>query len=205
MQNQGRPSFQRNQIAYNTLVDAVSLHPKAKREEACGMIYDRVYRVVAVILRPDAPDVGDVTQEAFMRVYSAIPDFTPERPESPTAWINKISARVAIDWRRVLLRRNKIETDEDDRTAPEPEPSIPDPDTTILVTTLLDQLDEGDRAILVLKHWNGNTVEEIAEDLGMPTGTVKTRTRIAERKLRASLHDTSSMKHFVADAEERDA
>src|SRR5687768_7130827 len=72
---------------------------KAKRRDACKKIAGQVYRVVAAVLGPGSPDVGDAAQEAFMRVYNAIPGFEHDvsRPFGPTAWVNQISLRVALD------------------------------------------------------------------------------------------------------------
>jgi RNA polymerase sigma-70 factor, ECF subfamily len=158
---------------------------KTRRRDACKKIAGQVYKVVAAVLGPGSPDVGDAAQDAFMRVYNAIPGFEPdpEKPFAPTAWINQIALRAALDRLRDLRKYR----DQEDLDTIEPA-SDDDPEHTVdrkkLVTALLERLHERERAVLVLKYWNGETDEEIAATLGIPLGTVKTRLRSAGAKLR---------------------
>ncbi len=161
--------------------------PQARRE-ACKRIAGQVYRVVAAVLGPSSADTGDASQEAFMRVYNAIPGFVfdAERPHAPTKWVNQIALRVALD--RLRERRKHVD---DERDLDQLEIEAPgDPDDTLdrkqLVAALLERLNEKERAVLVLKYWSEETDEEIAASLGLPLGTVKTRLRAAGAKLRQS-------------------
>ena len=56
----------------------------------------------------------------------------------------------------------------------------------------LNKLSEGHRMVLVLSIWGGLKYEEIAEVMGIPEGTVKSRVFHALRKLRARLSPTSA-------------
>jgi RNA polymerase sigma-70 factor (ECF subfamily) len=172
---------------------AASARALAARREACKQIAAQVYRVVAAVLGPGSPDVGDASQEAFMRVYHAIPSFAydPDRPHGPTAWVNQIALRAALDRLRDQGRQLELHHDG------EPEGLASDDDleraldAKQLVTALLERLNEKERAVLVLKYWNGETDDEIADTLGIPLGTVKTRLRSAAQKLKrgAAVHD----------------
>jgi RNA polymerase sigma-70 factor (ECF subfamily) len=158
--------------------------------------------VVAAVLRPDAPDIGDATQDAFMRVYNAIPDFKhdPEKPGSPTAWINTIALRVALDRRKIVCAE---ETEGLDDIEEEINDELDDVlDRAKLVTALLEQLDERHRAVLVLRHWSGQTDEEIAVTLGIPLGTVKTRARAAKTKLEQYVHGSVHLRHLFIGEDE---
>ena len=199
-------------IDHATLIAAVAVGRSAvdgsSRREACKRILAQVYRVVAAVLRPDAPDIGDATQDAFMRVYKAIPGFVydPEKPESPTAWVNTIALRVALDRRRDERPEETGDFDEvEHETNEDPEEAL---DRAKLAAVLLDQLDERHRAVLILRHWSGQTDEEIADTLGIPLGTVKTRARAAQIKLREYASRIEHLRHLSVaegDAEEAKA
>ena len=196
-------------IDHATLIAAVAVGRAAldglSRREACKKILAQVYRVVAAVLRPDAPDICDATQDAFMRVYKAIPGFVhdPEKPGSPTAWVNTIALRVALDRRRDESPEEAGDFDEVEHEANEdPDEAL---DRTRLAAVLLDQLDERHRAVLILRHWSGQTDEEIAGTLGIPLGTVKTRARTAKLKLREYANGIVHLRHLSigeGDAEE---
>jgi DNA-directed RNA polymerase specialized sigma24 family protein len=59
---------------------------------------------VAAVLGPRSADVADVAQEAFLRVHRNIPRFVYDeaKPAGPTAWINTIALRTALDHRAGL-------------------------------------------------------------------------------------------------------
>ena len=179
---------------------------EAKRREACKQILAQVYRVVAAVLRPDAPDIGDVTQDAFMRVYKAIPDFKhdPEKPGSPTAWVNTIALRVALDRRKGVCSEETEDLDDIEQQITDELDEVLD--RAKLATALLEQLDERHRAVLVLRHWSGQTDEEIAVTLGIPLGTVKTRARAAKIKLEQYAHGSMHLRHlFISEDEVKGA
>jgi RNA polymerase sigma-70 factor, ECF subfamily len=173
-------------VDHETLLAAAQRGTAAQRE-ACRRILAQVYKVVAAVLGPRSADVGDVAQEAFLRAYNNLHKFAydPERPAGPTAWVNKIALRTALDHRAGLPPWEQI-----DDSAPEREPHTGGDDMVDslhrarLATALLEHLDERHRAILILHYWNGETQEEIAETLSIPLGTVKTRMRVAHQKIR---------------------
>jgi RNA polymerase sigma factor (sigma-70 family) len=177
-------------IEHTTLTFAIATAAgtTAARRDAQKRIAAQVYRVVAAVLGPSSPDAGDASQEAFMRVYNAIPGFVfdPDRPHGPTKWVNQIALRVALD--RLRDRRKHLDDERDPEQLELAAPGDPDAelDRKQLVAALLERLNEKERAVLVLKYWSGETDEEIAESLGLPLGTVKTRLRAAGAKLRQS-------------------
>jgi RNA polymerase sigma-70 factor (ECF subfamily) len=173
----------------------------AARREAQKKIAAQVYRVVAAVLGPSSPDAGDASQEAFMRVYNAIPSFVfdPNRPHGPTKWVNQIALRVALD--RLRERRKHVDDEHDLDQLELVAPGDPDAalDRKQLVSALLERLNEKERAVLVLKYWSDETDEEIAESLGLPLGTVKTRLRAAGAKLRQSAIATGPLSLIAAE------
>ncbi len=181
------------QLDHPTLVAAItpgtSPASERARREACKLIAAQVYRVVAAVLGPASPDVGDASQEAFIRLYNAIPafEFDSGKPHGPAAWVNKIALRTTLDrlrhQRRSLERGGDLELLDavDDFDV---EGRLDDKE---LVASLFQRLDEKERAVLLLRYWSEETDDEIAETLGIPLGTVKTRLRTASAKLRGSV------------------
>ena len=163
--------------------------PGKPDRDACRRVLAQVYKVVAAVLGPRSPDVGDVTQDAFMRVHRAIPRFVfdPDKPAGPTSWINTIALRTALDHRADTATREALSPDMDRAAFEDTDVDPSSIDRAILAAALLTLLDERHRAILILAYWNGETQEEIAETLSLPIGTVKTRMRAAHQRLREHL------------------
>lgn len=196
-------------IDFDTLVAAVTVSAAhgASRREACKKILGQTYRVVAAVLGPTANDVADVTQEAFMRVYDGISSFDPSRSGGPTAWVNTIALRTALDYRRSKFAREERALDE---SPPDDGPPLEEAlsedleevlDRSNLAAVLLEQLDERHRGVLVLRYWSGQTDEEIAKTLETPLGTVKSWAAAAKRKLEDYVR--TSVRSDGASAEER--
>jgi RNA polymerase sigma factor (sigma-70 family) len=185
-EEQGRRPFAR--VDHATLLVAANKQrsaPSAHRD-ACRKILAQVYRVVAAVLGPRSADVADVSQDAFMRVYKNLHGFSydPQKPAGPTAWINKIALRVALDHRAGLPPWEGMEaslSESPDEDAGDVGVAL---DRAVLAAALLERLDERHRAILILHYWNGETQEEIAATLSVPIGTVKTRMRAAHQRIR---------------------
>lgn len=170
-----------------TLADAAGRGGDAARREACRRILGQIYKVVAAVLGPRSADVGDVTQDAFLRVFNNLDKFTPDpsRPSGAAAWVNKIALRVALDHRAGAPPWDPMEEDGPGHlphAGPDEEADALHRST--LVNAMLAVLDERHRAILILHYWNGETQEEIAESLSLPLGTVKTRMRAAHERIR---------------------
>lgn len=173
-------------VDHATLLAAAGRGDRAAQRDACRKVLAQAYRVVAAVLGPRSADVADVAQDAFLRVYKNIHAFSYDeaKPGGPTAWINKIALRAALDHRAGLPPWDA------DTTMAE---SLPDGggedlgeslDRSLLAAALLHRLDERHRAILVLFYWNGETQEEIAATLSIPLGTVKTRMRAAHQRIK---------------------
>ena len=106
LEHQGRRAqSSRVRVDHATLLAAApGSADRAAQRDACRKVLAQVYRVVAAVLGPRSPDVADVAQEAFMRVHRNIHAFTYDeaKPAGPTAWINKIALRAALDHRAAL-------------------------------------------------------------------------------------------------------
>jgi len=138
-------------------------------------IYSVVYRMLG-----NAEDAADLTQEAFLRVYSRLHTF--QFGQSLMAWMRKIAVNLTIDH----LRQHKqatVSLDEqaeagvqhaDECRANSPQDRLEMAEDSRRVLTAVQQLPEKQRAVLVLRHVEGLKLEEIAKTLRLPLGTVKT-------------------------------
>lgn len=143
-----------------------------------GRYRTRVVRLAAHVLRQEG-EAEDVAQEAFLRAFRRLPSFQGNGPFS--SWLFQIAVRLCLDRRRSARWGREVPAE----TAPEfisPPNSI---DTHLLVEALLDQLSPPIRAALVLREIEGLEYDEIAQTLGVPVGTVRSRLNAARTQFRA--------------------
>jgi RNA polymerase sigma-70 factor (ECF subfamily) len=170
----------------------------AKDAEALSLLYDRfapvLFGLSLRILR-DARDAEDVLQEVFIQVFRDAPRYEPERA-SPRTWLCTIARSRALDRLRSLRAAGKHIADGDPPELDAAAPAAGAPQDQVLlarhVEMQLAKLSEKERAVLTLAYFDGYTQEEIAEKLGEPLGTVKSRTRAALTKLKGFLGDASA-------------
>jgi RNA polymerase sigma-70 factor (ECF subfamily) len=181
-----------SQIADDDLLHAISRGD----ESALAALYDR-YRLIlfGLILRilHDRPEAEDVLQEAFLQVWRRANDFDRERGRAFT-WLVTIARSRALDRLRMLSSRSRfVEADEQtvsDEVIDTAEVLAKSEQGEIVRRALRELPDEQRRALL-LAYFEGLTQAEIAERLGDPLGTVKTRMRSGLIKLRELLRDRS--------------
>ena len=157
--------------------------------DAFAELYDRyagaVYGACLRVLRePQAAE--DAAQDAFAALWRHADAFDAGRGAAG-AWIGRIARNAALDAnRRRTLRATAPEVDPvDDR--PTPEELAVQADEAFRLRLALETLPERERTVLGLAYDRGLTQSEIAEHLGLPLGTVKTRTRSGLTRLADSL------------------
>lgn len=123
----------------------------------------------------------DLAQETFFKIYRARKKFNPEQPFK--AWMFTIAQRVWIDYLRKTGRRKNRE--EAFRQEPRPASHSPDPMPGHDLDWALDHLSPIHREVVVLSVVDQLSHREIAEILGVPEGTVKSRRHHALKELRA--------------------
>ncbi|MBJ7600800.1 MAG: RNA polymerase sigma factor SigE [Candidatus Nephthysia bennettiae] len=131
--------------------------------------YGAVYRTVrAMVLDP--AEAEDLTQEAFARAYRARTRYRPTAP--PGAWLHRIAVNTAISFlrRRKLSRLLPLRLYEapDDRDYARSE-------ARTVVDAALADLSPRLRAAVVLHYFHDYSRDEIAQILGIPSGTVASR------------------------------
>jgi RNA polymerase sigma factor (sigma-70 family) len=147
-------------------------------DDALGMLYDRfgrpAYGLAFRILR-DAALAEDAVQEAFLAVWRSADAYKRERAK-PSTWILTVVHRRAVD----LVRREQSRRGEPLEVAPEPTSGPADEDAVLrdrraAVQAALTELPGEQRQALELAYYGGLTQSELAERLGVPLGTVKSR------------------------------
>jgi len=140
-------------------------------------IYALAYRTIG-----REEDARDICQETFLRAYRALPGFRGQAKFS--SWIYRITLNLCRDWARRERRTPIVQAPEDTdllelAAATEPSESIEDlvsrKDLTRAVQLLMARLPEEQRTAIILKEYQGLTFQEIADLLGCPLSTVKTR------------------------------
>jgi RNA polymerase sigma-70 factor (ECF subfamily) len=140
-------------------------------------IYALAYRTIG-----REEDARDVCQETFLRAFRALPGFRGQAKFS--SWLYRIALNLCRDWMRRERRAAIVQPPEDVdllelAAAAEPSESIEDlvarKDLTRAVERAMARLPEEQRTAIVLKEYHGLTFQEIADLVGCPLSTVKTR------------------------------
>ena len=168
----------------NGLLDVATLLERCRQgddlawEALVRLFQARVYAVASSYMR-NAEEARDVAQEIFVRVYERVESFHEDRAFLP--WILRVSRNVCID----ALRRQKArpratdvlseETVQVASAGPTPEETTASGSARDLLYRAMDRMSDSDREILMLKEIQGLKVEEIANLLKIPIGTVKSR------------------------------
>ncbi|MGH7340320.1 MAG: RNA polymerase sigma factor [Candidatus Rokuibacteriota bacterium] len=155
---------------------------------------DRVWRLAFNVVR-DREDAWDVTQEAFVRAWQALPSFRGQ--SAFYTWLFRIVVNVASDRVRQRAARGRAfgterVPEEDWERAMVDETASPDDEARRAeererITRALAALPEHHRAIIMLSDLEGLSYREIAEVLDIPMGTVMSRLHNARKRLRAVL------------------
>jgi RNA polymerase sigma-70 factor (ECF subfamily) len=176
----------RASAAWSGVRDEHGYRPPCFREVYDGY-FDFVWRTLRRMGVP-LSQLDDAAQDVFLVVHRRLGDF--EGRSSLKTWLFGIVLRIASDARRSAGRR---------RTEPlsEQEPASVSMDTPAeateraeaarLVRDLLEQLEEGKRAVFVLAELEQMTAPEIAEALGVNLNTVYSRLRAARREFVCAL------------------
>ena len=142
---------------------------------------------VAYLLCGDAAEAEDAAQEGLVKAYRALPRFRPGAPLRP--WLLQIVANEARNRRRSAGRRANLalraaaETRPGD-AAPPPEASLLSAEQRTTLLAAVEELPEDQRTVVSLRYFLGLSEHEVAETLGVPQGTVKSRTARALERLR---------------------
>ncbi|MBM3123935.1 MAG: sigma-70 family RNA polymerase sigma factor [Chloroflexi bacterium] len=148
-------------------------------------VYNLCFRMLG---EPESAE--DAAQETFLRAYQHLHRYDQKRPFA--TWLLSIAAHYCID----RLRRRKFSLfsmdaeDEDGNSFELPDPDSPDPEaesvkgqTRERVHSMLQDLNETDRAAIIMRYWYDYSEVEIAESLRLSVSAVKSRLHRARKEL----------------------
>lgn len=162
--------------------------------------YKRQVFSIALRMLRSAEDAEDLTQEAFVRMFRAIDRYDPNRPFG--AWLMTIASRLCIDH----IRRKRLQTisifqqqpgSSEERQIELEDPGLQPEEITShreeedRAQALIDSLPPHYRIVVMLRHQEDLSYEEIAEALELPLGTVKARIHRARALLKQRLETRS--------------
>lgn len=156
--------------------------------------YRRLYRIALAYLRsPD--DALDVVQEAFVKAWESASRWDGSAEAGP--WLSRIAVNGSIDrWRRNRRRSatfTPLGEDDHDRAlaaaGDAPDRGVIGRETRHRLARVLRTLPERQRAVVVLRHYQDLSLEEIAQTLGMSLGTVKSSLHRALHRMREGLQE----------------
>lgn len=169
----------------------------AGKQEALSRLYDEtssvVYGLALRILRNPA-DAEEAVLDAYTRAWKQAPNFDPGRAGVMT-WLVMMTRSISIDRLRSQANRaSKTETlDEPQRQEASPDPG---PEFSAVfgqqrerIQAAMAQLSAEQRQVIELAFFEGLSHSELADRLGIPLGTVKTRVRLGLGKLRSLLEE----------------
>jgi RNA polymerase sigma-70 factor (ECF subfamily) len=157
--------------------------------EAFEILYGRYVRpVFSLALRRlgDRGHAEDAVQEAFAAIWRSAATYRPERGAAG-GWLYTVARNAIVD----RLRRNGPAADAElpELASAEPGPAQQAEDSFVSwrVHRALEELPPREREVIELAYWSGMSQSEVAEFLGLPLGTVKTRTRSGLARLASVL------------------
>ena len=169
------------------LVERVKAGDKRAFEMLVVKYQRRVARLIARMVR-DSELVQDITQETFIKVYRALPQFRGD--SAFYTWLYRIAVNTArkalLDLKRdplVLAMTAAPDAENDETSRVESEPSngetpeavLASKEIAIAVNAAIEALSEDLRQAITLREIEGLSYEEIAEMMNCPIGTVRSR------------------------------
>ena len=143
----------------------------------------------AMRLTGDTARAEDVVQETLLRAWRH-PEVTEDTERSARAWLFTVARNLIIDERRSARFRNESGTADVEQAADHAGPDeVESALDRMLLGEALGQLSEEHRAVISRAYYQGWTTAQIAEDLQIAEGTVKSRLHYGVRALRLKLQE----------------
>jgi RNA polymerase sigma factor (sigma-70 family) len=161
--------------------------------ELITLYYERIFLWFQRLCGNQA-DAEDLTQKTFAKVWRSIASF--EARSAFSTWIYRIGHNVYLDWIRQNGRSGPIPEEWWEGCVvdcPTPVDEIIDREMSRSVYALVEQLGEDTRSTVHLHYYQGLSLAETAEVMGVATSTVKYRVRQAVTELRGRLNEPERM------------
>lgn len=170
--------------------------------DALGSLYDRHKRLVyrtALAITGDPEAAADLLQDVFLRLFRFVNSVDPDRPLEP--WLYRMTANLAYTWIKRHQRWGISWEDLAEKFTmgrrPSPLAVVEARDEWQQVRQAVLSLPFSQRVVVVMYYINDLSLQEIAEVLNIPEGTVKSRLYYGRRALRD--HLTKLQGGFVPD------
>jgi len=160
--------------------------------DALGELYDQHRRMVyrtALVITGDREAASDLLQDAFLRLFRFAKKIDPTRPIEP--WLYRMTTNLAYDW---VKRQNRWPRSLDDLIDWLAMPGKNHPDDAAEKKDEWEQVQRAvlslplpQRVVIVLYYLNDLSLQEIAEILEVPVGTVKSRLHYGRLALKRKL------------------
>jgi RNA polymerase sigma-70 factor (ECF subfamily) len=145
------------------------------------LVYSIAYRILG-----EATASEEAAQDAFMKVWQSAATFDTDKG-TPVAWLARITRNVAIDRLRQRSRQSglddSLEAGDIERISPNLVEWV-DRDRLPGLKMAMERLPPDQAQVIALAYFGGLSHSEIAEQLSIPLGTVKTRMRVGMQRLR---------------------
>lgn len=174
---------------------------RAAFETLFHLYRDDVFRFAYLVVR-DTNQAQDVVQESFLKVYRSIAKF--QFRSSFRSWLYRIVVNEAV----TLMRKKRVKELPGldllhDRAEPsvqewQPEDAVVEEEERRTLRWAIDQLDPVHRSVIVLKYYHEFSDPEIAQILGCPPGTVKSRLHRARDLIRHAIAVKQGRQDLIA-------
>jgi RNA polymerase sigma-70 factor (ECF subfamily) len=193
MENQNQQTSDNDLIAIQC---CLSGNPEAFEELVVRYqkpVYNLVYRFLG-----NVDDAKDITQETFVKAYQSLTKHNPDLAFH--SWLFRIAQNLSIDYLRWKKRRRTVSLDEPfeeteqemhyheiaDQT-PDVRNQLVEAQKCAHIQTIINSLPEQFKSVIILRHIEGLSLQEIAHILNLPLGTVKTNLYRARNLMKEKL------------------
>jgi RNA polymerase sigma-70 factor (ECF subfamily) len=171
------------------LLGGIALHDQQAFKQLYDQVSPKLFAIALRILR-DRGRAEEVLQDAFVNVWNSAASYNPSLA-APMTWLITIVRNRSLDYMR---RIDRAEVELDDDLAAVLESDVPGPQHLVLrsedaaaLSLCLARLDAGQRQAIAFSYFQGLSHSELAANLQVPIGTVKTWIRRGLEKLRRCL------------------
>jgi len=180
-----------NRMPPRIVSSAEEVHVTTEEDALLRALHDEHARPLwryVVSLTGDAAQAEDIVQETLLRAWRK-PAVLDQRQASARAWLFTVARNLVIDDARSARKRHESSV----ATETLPEPITADETERVLDAWLigdaLAELSAEHRRVIALAYYGGRSVAEIAAELEIPEGTVKSRMHYGLRALRLALQE----------------
>lgn len=176
----------RNHLDADDLVEQARAGDVAAYEQLVERFQQLAFRAAYLVTR-DAGEAEDAAQEAFVKAFRALDRFRPGSPFRP--WLLQIVTNEARNRRKAAARRERLalQVSPADPSELSTETQTETIELRETVTLAMDRLSEEDQTVIAYRYFLDLSEAEMAQALGCPRGTIKSRLSRALERLRAEM------------------